>query len=535
MVAADEHTGNDVGPFRMPEIESDGRLTDALVVHSHGRVVYISEHSARWMGANSPTEIIGRAATELISPDHVQALREANRSLRNRGDHTARIRTVVIRLDGSTSDCEVVTTLREWEGADAFEVEIYETAPQVAVEHPLEHQLALIAHASDALISTSFNGFVTSWNPAAERMFGADAERAIGSHITEVAGGQLHPAVILADGGVGHVTLRCEDGAAWIRVSVSTMHNGYVLVCANHTALHRAEKRVQSILDSIDSGVVVIGADGIVESVNPAAVHLFGWNPLGRRWQDVIAQSRSLAYDAAGKPIDADRPETTRLNGIPVSGLVVGYDRGPGDRIWVSLNLRRLDPDDPTDRALLVFCSDITEHHVSSERLTHAATHDHLTGLFNRAHVVSLVNEALTADGARRLWAVLYIDLDNLKIINDTLGHSAGDHLLQTSAERLVGSLRQDDVVARFGGDEFVCLLGMPPAEDLDAVCGRIHTMLMQPIDFGGVTMSTGASIGVRLLADGDVDAAGVLADADVAMYQAKSGGRGQTRIFAQQ
>jgi diguanylate cyclase (GGDEF)-like protein len=96
-----------------------------------------------------------------------------------------------------------------------------------------------------------------------------------------------------------------------------------------------------------------------------------------------------------------------------------------------------------------------------------------------------------------------------------------------------VSSVCDGDVVARFGGDEFVCLLRTPPADGLNAVCDRIHTGLMQPIDFGGAALTTGASIGVRILSEDDIEAARVLSDADLAMYQAKSAGRGQTRIFS--
>ncbi len=177
--------------------------------------------------------------------------------------------------------------------------------------------------------------------------------------------------------------------------------------------------------------------------------------------------------------------------------------------------------------------ADVTEQHTRYQRLVHRATHDHVTGLPNRAHILDLVTDALET-GGHRLGAVLFIDLDKFKRVNDAFGHHAGDAVLRVAAERLRKTLRPDDVIGRVGGDEFVALLAGPiePAE-ADVVAVRLQGALSQPIFLGGDGDGTrdpsciSASIGVVSVRPGEQRAAAeILHDADLAMYRAKAQGR---------
>jgi diguanylate cyclase (GGDEF)-like protein len=123
---------------------------------------------------------------------------------------------------------------------------------------------------------------------------------------------------------------------------------------------------------------------------------------------------------------------------------------------------------------VLVLFTDITEQHNAHQRLIYQATHDLVTGLPNRAHVVALINDAITAD-EHRLGAVLFIDMDKFKSVNDALGHHAGDTVLQIAAQRLRRGLRIDDVVGRVGSDEFVALLAAPiEPTDVEDIVNRL-------------------------------------------------------------
>jgi diguanylate cyclase (GGDEF)-like protein len=166
--------------------------------------------------------------------------------------------------------------------------------------------------------------------------------------------------------------------------------------------------------------------------------------------------------------------------------------------------------------------------------LSRQARHDVLTGLPNRAALTEVLGDALTRrrHGGRDV-AVLFIDLDGFKLVNDSLGHSAGDELLLRAAERIRAAIRDDDVVARLGGDEFVVVCGdIDDVGTATAVARRIATQLEQPVRFGAQDAVISASIGVALADAEDVVADDLLRKADMAMYEAKAAGRCRFVIF---
>jgi diguanylate cyclase (GGDEF)-like protein len=161
--------------------------------------------------------------------------------------------------------------------------------------------------------------------------------------------------------------------------------------------------------------------------------------------------------------------------------------------------------------------------------LTRQAYHDALTGLPNRTHLLDRAEREVDiamATGGRI--ALLLLDLDGFKRVNDTVGHHAGDALLQAVGQRLQAAVRDNDVVARLGGDEFAVLLTRNPDENSAAtIAGRIHERLRQPYDIDGGKVHVGASIGIALFPSDAGDMATLMRGADAAMYQAKRNGGG--------
>ncbi|RME45469.1 MAG: EAL domain-containing protein [Deltaproteobacteria bacterium] len=179
--------------------------------------------------------------------------------------------------------------------------------------------------------------------------------------------------------------------------------------------------------------------------------------------------------------------------------------------------------------------TDITERKAAEERLRHCAMHDALTGLPNRAFFLERLEQVAAHHrrdpGAH--FAVLFLDLDRFKILNDSLGHSAGDLLLQELAKRLRRSLRQEDTLARIGGDEFTILLErIKGIRDPVRVAKRIHRALARPFQIEGEEVFTSASIGIALSSSGYREAQELLRNADTAMYRAKERGQGQHVVF---
>jgi diguanylate cyclase (GGDEF)-like protein len=377
---------------------------------------------------------------------------------------------------------------------------------------------------------------VTSWNPAAEAIYDRLAADALGMPIGRVVGADLNPAAIVAGGGVVHTTHRTADGSALcVRVSVARMDDGYVVLCANQTALRRAEQQCQTVVASLQEGVVVIAGDGAVESVNPAALRILGAPTTGVGVVELAKVADVPVYDANGQLLSPDqRPAMATLARNPSRSRIYGLDRlSDGQRIWVSVNWSLLDPSDPARSSVLVSFVDVTEQHNAHQRLAHQATHDVLTGLPNRAHLVALITEAI-GSGEYRLGAVLFIDFDKFKVINDELGHYAGDIVLEVAAQRLRGVLRPDDVVGRVGGDEFVALLAAPiQRATVNVLVKRLHDALRKPIRIPAVGdwarpshVQISASIGVVTVPSDEQRCAGdILRAADAAMYQAKATG----------
>ncbi len=177
---------------------------------------------------------------------------------------------------------------------------------------------------------------------------------------------------------------------------------------------------------------------------------------------------------------------------------------------------------------------DITERKLVEQRITHIANHDSLTGLPTRALFRECLQLALArVQAGMDSFAVMFVDLDRFKVINDTLGHAAGDSLLQTLAGRFTAAVRPDDVVARLGGDEFVVLAsGVESSEHAALLASKLLEAARQPVVLAGHECQVGASIGVCLAPEHGTDAQLLLQRADVAMYQAKEQGRNRFRIF---
>ncbi len=162
----------------------------------------------------------------------------------------------------------------------------------------------------------------------------------------------------------------------------------------------------------------------------------------------------------------------------------------------------------------------------------HQAEHDALTGLVNRREFARRLSDELKVLEPGEMVGVLFVDLDDFKLINDSLGHGVGDELLIAVAQRLCAELRADDTLGRFGGDEFVACVTARDSEIIQRVADRMIATLEQPITFGDQQRRVGASVGVAVATDPEADADGLIRDADAAMYVAKRRGKGRRQIF---
>ncbi|MDX3187637.1 EAL domain-containing protein [Streptomyces sp. MN03-5084-2B] len=499
---------------------------DAICVHEHGVLTYANRAALETFAARSAGEVVGRRFTDFIAEDAQAAVIEKLARLTEPGQASEPVEALMSRLDGSKFAVETVLVRL---GEAAYQVVMRDITAKKAAADALRYQAALVSHVSDALIATTGEGVVTSWNPAAEAVYGWTAAEAVGRRASELVGAPLDLPAIRRGGGVAEAVHRRRDGAPLaVRVSAAEMNDGYVLVCADETARRRAEQNYRTVVASLDEGVLVMGAGGLIEAANPAACRI-----LGVAEADLIGvPCHTLTlFTESGRWIPPDELPSvqTRRTGVTHNGLVVRLRRPDGRDVWVSLTSRLLDPDDPAAMAVVTSFTDITETRAISAQLAHDATHDPLTRLANRTLVLGRLDVR-----ERGAVTVLFLDLDKFKVINDSLGHSVGDQVLRIIGERLRRSSGRDDLVGRLGGDEFVVVTAeVTEAAEVRALAEHLRAALAEPIGVLGRQLHLDASIGVVLVGRDDRRSAeDLLRDADVAMYQAKTLGRGRHHFF---
>ncbi|WP_040795568.1 diguanylate cyclase domain-containing protein [Nocardia higoensis] len=410
---------------------------------------------------------------------------------------------------------------------------------------------ALIEHTPDG-ICVHEHGIVVYVNHAAVRLLGArDAAELVGRPLTRFVDpasvpGMLHRISKLTTAGAAsaptEMLLRRTDGSTVPVETVSVLtpwhdHYAYQVVIhdlsaqrAAEDAQRRAEQHFTAVVSQLEEGVVVIARGGVIESANPAALRIFGAvehadEVVGHDIEDLPL----VLLDANSKPMPVTEHPMARTlaTGEPFTGYVFGVDRRDGQRRWLTGSSRLLNPGDRYSSVVSSF-SDITEFRASRRQLEYQATHDSLTGLANRSLILSQLAGALAASSDDLPVAtVLFIDLDEFKSINDSLGHATGDTVLQIVAQRLQRALRAGDSIGRLGGDEFLVLLADGPGRvDLDDIIARLRATMAEPIIANGHRIEVRASIGGTVLSPGDPRTPEeVLHDADVAMYRAKPPG----------
>lgn len=331
----------------------------------------------------------------------------------------------------------------------------------------------------------------------------------------------------------GHLGMRLEPQGSPELVSVMAAFNRMAeAVEASQHELRCEAKRLAVILASIGDGVVTTDAAGRVDYLNPAAEAMTGWlvdaargRPLPEVFNIVNEFSRQPAENPAEQVLRGGRP-------IGLGHKLLIARHGPEYPIQDSAAPIR-DRQGTTIGAVLVF-HDLSERRQLTRQLSWQASHDALTGLINRGEferrLGALLAEAASCD---RTHALLYVDVDQFKVINDTCGHSAGDELLRQLATRLSRSLRPADTLARIGGDEFgvlmpECQLG----EALRRAAGLIERVADFHFTWHGQNFTVGLSIGAVGIDGGSGDLAEVLTAADAACYAAKEKGRNRAQAY---
>lgn len=285
-----------------------------------------------------------------------------------------------------------------------------------------------------------------------------------------------------------------------------------------HRRTRSSEALAQGIVGNATEAIFTVDSTGTIRSANAAVGELLA--------------AETVSFPGTSAAVISDR--VPALDGFPhgltnVPTSIIGFD---GRKRSILLSTRFIENCDPP--LLAVFARDVTEMHRLQERLEHEASHDHLTGVANRATLLTALDRAAERGRARRGgYGLIFCDLDKFKSVNDTLGHVAGDAVLIAVAQRLSAACREGDLVARNGGDEFVILADdVRDVAEVEVRAERLRELFSEPINVDGRTVSITASFGVAWLDPKTADGSEHLRNADVAMYQAKSSGPGQIAVF---
>ena len=337
--------------------------------------------------------------------------------------------------------------------------------------------------------------------------------------------------------------LRQDGGTAWAGVTVSLVRTQagqpkyFIAVIEDISARKQTEESLrlaQRALEASGNGIVITDcrqADNPIVYVNPAFERITGYSAaeaLGRNCRFLHGEERDQAGTHALSEAVRDSREAK---------VVVRNFRKDGRPFWNELLIAPVRAEDGTITHFVGVQNDITEQKRAEKNLLHMATHDALTGLPNRSLLQDRIGQAIGyADRMRRGMAVLFIDIDRFKNINDSLGHAMGDALIVTLAQRLRGAVRMVDTVARVGGDEFVVILtDISRESDITQIIPNLLAAITQPVRVDSHELSVTASIGISLYPRDGKDVMSLLKNADTAMYRAKDAGRNGFRFYTQE
>ncbi len=398
-----------------------------------------------------------------------------------------------------------------------------------------------------SVVITDTNGVIEYVNPKFEEISGYSSDEAIGQNPRILKSGDKRPEEYkdlwdtISSGkewrGVFH-NKRKDGSIYWEAASISGLRGEdgeithYIAVKEDITARKRAEDQLRmnaTVFDTASEGILVTDANNRIKTVNPAFTRITGYEP-----EDIIGQDPKILSSGRHEP-HFYRQMWRQINSQGYWSGEVWNRRKDGSVYpeWLSVVVIRDDKTDEIKEYVAVF-SDISQRKQDEEQIRRQANYDALTGLPNRSLFFDRLNQAVIS--ARRengLLALLFVDLDRFKAVNDTFGHVLGDEMLQEVAERLKLCVRDSDTVARLGGDEFVVLAhDMGEVNDAALVAEKIIDQMSRSFSVGGREIALGASIGITIYPEDTDDAEEMMRNADMAMYRAKEGGRNRYQFF---
>jgi len=404
-------------------------------------------------------------------------------------------------------------------------------------ETELARQQQILDQVHDSIIAMDLSGYITGWNKGAEQQFGYTAEEAIGKNILFLYADEdedddalFHEAFLEHGSREMVVKRRKKSGEVfWASLSLSLSRDeqgnpsailGYLVDITERLQAEEELRLQAAIFEHSDEGIIVTDVSKRILSVNRSFTKITGYEA-----HEAIGQFPSMLKSGLHDRAFYEEMNTSIANnGLWIGELWNRRKNGENFPVWISISGVH-NKEGAITHYFSVF-TDLTERKNAEQQIYRLAYYDPLTGLPNRARLHTLLRQALLeAQRTKTHGAILFIDLNRFKQINDSLGHAHGDTLLKEVAKRLSATLRGEDIIARIGSDEFVIsLVGMARHEDASIVAQKILDSLSLPIMVEGHELQISASIGISIYPDDGDDAETLIKNADVAMDRAKQG-----------
>jgi diguanylate cyclase (GGDEF)-like protein/PAS domain S-box-containing protein len=397
----------------------------------------------------------------------------------------------------------------------------------------------IINHIHDSVIVMDLAGFISRWNQGAERLFGYTADEAVGRNILflyagEDEGEDLPFNRVLADGGREMTVRRRKKSGEvfWASITLSLIRDqagdptgivGYLVDITDRLATETQLQLHARIFDQSSEAIIVTDASFRIVSVNRSFVDM-----TGLAVAEVLGQLPGVLRPSSFASGLSDELKTTLERQGNWQGELWDWRKdGQIFPVWGSLTAIRNQAGEITNCVIVM--ADLTQRKEAEAQIYRLAYYDSLTGLPNRELLFTLVEQALAeAHRQHGHGALLFVDINGFKHVNDSFGHDAADVLLREIADRLQRSLREPDVVARVGGDEFVIgLFDLSSRSDAAVVARKLMLALSQPFHVNHLELIVSASVGIAVYPDDGRDAETLVRAADVAQQRAKQGTEG--------
>ncbi|MEY2417214.1 MAG: hypothetical protein QOH53_2548, partial [Ilumatobacteraceae bacterium] len=554
--------GSSIDITERKRAEAAGRRLTAIVDGSGDGIVGLTNDGiiTSWNAAATQLfgftvdEIIGQRI-EILAPDDRQSEQSSMRARLKAGGVPEHFETTRRRKDGSMIDVLLTaSTSKDDNGrTSGLSVIAHDITARVSAQRDLVASTLRLAEAQRIAALGSFEseiaGGTSSWSDEFYRILGIDPalpatlqlflatvhpddhDRSLEVWTDSVQRGvafDVELRVVRPDSTVRWVRIRgvpaiADDGT--VETIAGTMLDETERVAADRVR-RIAETRFEIGFEQSAIGAAMSDLDGIPFRVNPAACEFF------ERPEELLIGTRWTEFT---------HPDEVHLGQAVLGRLAAGHDtyaderrylRPDGSVIWALTHVTLVRDEAGEPEYFFVQLQDITGRKMTEQELAHQALHDTLTGLPNRALLEDRLIHGLA--GSRRRGSqlgVMFLDIDQFKMVNDSLGHSAGDDLLRQAAERIAGAIRPGDTVARFGGDEFVVVCDDVSAIETERVAERVLRALSLPMHLVNQEMHVSASLGIAL-ADEHATPESLLRDSDSAMYRAKERGRGRIEMF---